>query len=149
MQIDRSRHLKSREISATSPTRDPKSKLYSRAALLSEESDLVFPFFPPSPVTTFENYPFVRRQRGQTAAMLSFFISVRYRSQHRLPREKRRDGLKRQESERIRRDRGKEFHVVVRVHSLWNFYLCRESHSRKLHSSSFTLCVCVCIPLNK
>lgn len=45
MQIDRSRHLKSREISATSPTRDPKSKLYSRAALLSEESDLVFPFF--------------------------------------------------------------------------------------------------------
>lgn len=45
MQIDRSRHLKSREISATSLTRDPKSKLYSRAALLSEESDLVFPFF--------------------------------------------------------------------------------------------------------
>ena len=45
----------------SSPTRDPKSKLYWRTALLSEETDLVFPRFPPSPVTIFENYPFVQR----------------------------------------------------------------------------------------
>lgn len=148
MQIDRSRHLKSREISATSPTRDPKSKLYSRAALLSEESDLVFPFFSTLSCHDLRKLPLCPTTKGSNRCHVIIFYLRSLSLPASVAARKTTRWIK-EESERIRRDRGKEFHVVVRVHSLWNFYLCRESHSRKLHSSSFTLCVCVRVPLNK
>lgn len=140
MQID---HQKSREIFAVSSTRDhPKIKtLFKNGSSLRGEA---FPFFfhprklPLCPTP-------VQRQRGQTAAMLSFFISPRYPSHHGSPREteKRRDGLKRQVNESSTRSSSRKGIQRLLFECIHLGISIRVANHRKLHSSSFTLCVCV------
>lgn len=77
--------------------------------------------------------------------MLSFFISPRYPSHHGSPREteKRRDGLKRQVNESSTRSSSRKGIQRLLFECIHLGISIRVANHRKLHSSSFTLCVCV------